>query len=263
VRGYAAVLRARFLALLQYRAAALAGMATQLFWGFIRVMIFSAFYHTATGSQPISLPNVISYVWLGQAFLGLQPWGVDRDVRDQIRSGAVAYELLRPLDLFFLWYSRAIALRCAPTLLRSVPLLIVAGLFLDLEAPGSWACLGAFVLAFAGAVLLSSAVTVLLNITLMWTVAGEGVTQLAFSLILLLSGMVVPLPLFPDWAQPVLQALPFRGLADAPFRLYTGHLPPAEIIPVLAHQLTWTIALVLLGRTALAAGKRRLVVQGG
>lgn len=263
MRGYLAVLRARFLALLQYRAAALAGMGTQLFWGLIRVMIFEAFYRSSTAAQPIPQAHVISYVWLGQAFLGLQPWNTDRDVRDQIRTGAVAYELLRPLDLYSLWYSRAVALRCAPTLLRSIPLLVVAGLFLGLQAPASVASLSAFAAALVGAVLLSSAITVLLNVSLMWTVAGEGISQLVFSLVLVLSGMVVPLPLFPDWAQGLLRALPFSGLADTPFRLYTGHLPPAEVVPVIAHQVLWTVALVLLGRFALAVGKRRLVVQGG
>ena len=263
MRGYLAILRARFLALLQYRAAALAGMSTQLFWGLIRVMIFEAFYRSSSAAQPMPLAHVISYVWLGQAFLGLQPWGVDRDVRDQIRTGSVAYELLRPLDLYTLWYSRAVALRCAPTLLRSVPLLVLAGLFLGLQAPPSWSALGGFLLALGGAVLLSSAFTVLLNTTLMWTVAGEGITQLVFSLILVLSGMVVPLPLFPDWVQPVLQSLPFRGLADAPFRLYTGHLAPGDVIPVVTHQIIWATALALAGRALLAAGKRRLVVQGG
>ncbi|MFH1568222.1 MAG: ABC-2 family transporter protein [Gemmatimonadota bacterium] len=263
MRGYLAILRAHFLALLQYRAAAVAGMGTQLFWGFIRVMIFAAFYRSGAGPEPMSLAEVISYVWLGQAFLGLQPWGVDRDVRDQIRSGAVAYELLRPLDLYALWFSRAVALRCAPTLLRSVPILALAGLFFGLNAPASAASLGAFLVALLGAVLLSSAFTVLLNTTLMWTVAGEGVSHLVFGLIMMLSGMVVPLPLFPDWSQPVLTALPFRGLADVPFRLYTGHLPPADLLPALLHQLAWTAALVLLGRSLLAAGKRRLVVQGG
>ena len=32
---YLAILKARFAALFQYRAAALAGMCTQMFWGFI------------------------------------------------------------------------------------------------------------------------------------------------------------------------------------------------------------------------------------
>ena len=74
MRPYLAVLSARIRMLLQYRAAALAGMSTQLFWGLIRVMIFEAFYRTATQAQPMTYAEVVNYVWLGQALFALLPW---------------------------------------------------------------------------------------------------------------------------------------------------------------------------------------------
>ena len=43
-----------------------------------------------------------------------------------VRTGAVAYELCRPLDLYALWYARAIAWRTAPVLLRAVPMFVFA-----------------------------------------------------------------------------------------------------------------------------------------
>ena len=106
--------------LLQYRAAALAGMSTQLFWGLIRVMIFEAFYRTSTQAQPMTYAEVVNYVWLGQALFALLPWAPDNDVRTMVRTGTVAYELVRPVDLYAFWYSRALANRIAPTLLRSL-----------------------------------------------------------------------------------------------------------------------------------------------
>ena len=65
------------------------------------------------------------------------------------------------------------------------------------------------------------------------------------------------------WAQQALQLMPFAGLADLPFRLYSGHIPADQVWSVLAHQLTWTALLVGAGRWLLARGTRRLVVQGG
>src|SRR5215207_3701378 len=140
---YLAVMSARFRMLLQYRAAAVAGFGTQLFWGLIRVMIFTGFYQSTTQPQPMSLEQVISYVWLGQATLAILLTGADNDVREMIRTGTVSYELVRPVDLYNLWYVRSVAQRAAPTLLRSLPLFALAGLFFGLKAPPSWAAGGA------------------------------------------------------------------------------------------------------------------------
>ena len=261
--GYWALVSARFRTLLQYRAAALAGFGTQLFWGFIRVMIFEAFFLSSTASQPMALEDVITYVWLGQAFLVFLPWNADRELQALIRSGNVTYELLRPLDLYAAWFSRAVALRAAPAILRSVPLLAIAGLFLSLQAPQSLASGLAFIVAMFGALVLSCAMTNVLNISLLWTVSGEGVVVLVPAVMFIFSGMIVPLPFFPDWAQVALRILPFSGLVDSPFRLYMGHMAPSELAFVLTHQLAWAFAFVVLGRWMLARGLRRMTIQGG
>ena len=96
------------------------------------------------------LPEVRTYIWLGQALLAMLPWNVDRDVRDMIRSGTVAYELLRPLDLYNLWYCRALAWRVAPTLLRAVPLVAVASRSWAWPLPPSPASAAAWALSHGG-----------------------------------------------------------------------------------------------------------------
>jgi ABC-2 type transport system permease protein len=263
LRPYWAVISARFRMLLQYRAAAIAGFATQIFWGWIRVMIFEAFYRSSSAAQPMTVQEVVNYVWLGQAMLMLLPMQLDGEIRAMVRSGSVAYELLRPLDLYNFWYSRALAGRAAPLALRAIPLLLLAWLFFGLQPPPSWACGAAWLISTLSALFLAAAIGTLLNISLLWTISGEGIAQTVPTAVVIFSGLIIPLPLFPDWAQPFLNALPFRGLADVPFRLYTGNLPPAQLLPLLAQQLAWTAALVLLGRWMLARGARRLVVQGG
>jgi len=264
MRAYWAILSARFRLLLQYRAAAAAGFGTQLFWGLIRIMIFQAFYRSTTAPQPMSCEQVVDYVWLGQAtFIITLVWSLDLEIQTMVRSGTVVYELLRPVDLYALWFARTLALRTAPAVLRALPMLIVAGLFFGLRAPASLASGAAWLLATLGAVLLSCAMGTLFTVSMMWTIAGEGLTQLVGGMCFILSGLVIPLPLFPDWAQWVLNVLPFRGLMDVPARLYSGNLPASHALPLFAHQMAWTLALIALGRWLLARGTRRLVVQGG
>jgi ABC-2 type transport system permease protein len=271
LRPYRAILRARFEMLLQYRAAALAGLWTQIFFGLVLLMIYEAFYRSTTAPQPMTFPEVVSYVWLGQALLAMLPWNADAEIRAMVRSGAVAYELCRPIDLYALWYARALAGRTAPTILRAVPMFVFAVVVLPLIGLGEWRLASppstAAALVFAATLvctlLLGCALSTLINISLLWTISGEGAVILLTTLAPFLSGMIVPLPLFPNWAQPIVQALPFAGLVDLPFRVYTGHIPTGNVVSVLQHQILWTIALVLFGRWLLSRGMRRVVVQGG
>ena len=82
MKAYLAILSSRFLALLQYRAAAVAGVCTQLFFGLVRVMIFDGFYRSSSGPQPMTYDQVVTYIWLGQAMLALTLLAVDNDVAE-------------------------------------------------------------------------------------------------------------------------------------------------------------------------------------
>ncbi len=272
MQAYWSLFVARFALLLQYRTAALAGVATQLFWGFVKVMVLEAFFTHATSAQPMNFREAVGYVWLGQAFLMvIVPWSGDREIQDLIRSGAVGYDLLRPTDLYNFWFTRALAMRTAPLFLRAIPLLCVTIFILplvrlfqwSLSFPPSFAAFIAFFLSFIGAILLSSAITMLLTVSMMWTLSGEGINSILPSLVSILSGMIVPLPFFPEWIQPILNALPFSGLLDRPFRLFTGNLPPNALLGVLLHQAFWIIVIVLLGRFLVNRGVQKLVIQGG
>lgn len=264
MRAYLAVLSARFRMLLQYRAAAVAGLACQIVFGLIMVMAYRAFYRYAGGAaQPMSLNQVITYVWLGQATIRLLIQSGDGDVQAMIRSGTVAYEMLRPVDLYTFWYSRALAGLVAPVFLRAVPMLILAKLMLGLAWPVSVLAGLTWIASVGLAFLLGAAISAILTVTLIWTISGAGVNRLLGTLMWLLSGIVVPLPLLPDWSQPVISILPFRGMLDTPNRIYTGDIPVCHALPAIAHQVAWTIGLVLVGRALLARAARRLVIQGG
>ncbi len=263
MRAYLSVFSARFCMLLQYRAAVVTDIAAEVFSGLIQVMIFAAFFAASDTPQPMTYAGVVTYVWVRQALLSLIAVTLDGDIHSLVRSGNITYELLRPLDLYTLWYTRSLAQRLAPALLHLVPVFGFAALFFDLGPPPTWAGALAWVASTLCALLLAAAVSCLLSISLLWTISGSGMEFLVIGVISVLSGAVVPLPFFPEWVQPILQALPFRGLVDLPIRLYTGHIPPAEALPVLAHQLGWVAALVLLGRWIFSRGTRRIVIQGG
>jgi ABC-2 type transport system permease protein len=269
MRPYLAVLKARFSLLLQYRTAAFAGFVTQCWWGTIKVMVLTTFI--ASGRSPMSARQVVDYVWLTQALLTLLPWSGDPEIGRMVRSGDVAFERLRPLDTYAFWYARALARRTATPLLRAIPMVILTAFILPalgmaqwgLSAPAGLEGLLLFAVSLVVLVALSSAVATVIDLLIVLTLTDRGVNTLAGPFVVVLSGSLIPLPLFPDWLQRGLEWQPFAGLMDTPLRLYGGHLVGGAAAGALVRQALWAIILILLGRFMMGRVMARLQIQGG
>lgn len=263
MKAYLAIFRCRFASLLQYRAAALAGISVQFFWGVLKVMILTAFYVSSTTLQPMALQDIITFIWIGQGLFLLVPWNIDKEIEAQVRNGQVVYELVRPIDLYWLWFSRSLALRVVPVLLRGVVMYPIAYWLFGLALPVSWMAACFFLIAICIAMLLASAITTAVMLTLFWTISGEGILRLLPHVTFLLSGMIVPLPLFPEFLQPVIVLQPLRGIIDIPSRLYTGMIPASQALPWIAFQAFWLVVCIVLGRWMMKKALRQFVVEGG
>jgi ABC-2 type transport system permease protein len=270
---YRAAFASRFLLVMQYRSAAIAGFVTQCWWGGLKVMILATFYGASAVSAavPITLSQAITYIWLSQALLALLPWGGDPEVSAAVRSGAVTYDRLRPVDAYAFWFVRSAGWMAARIVPRAAMMFLFAGVALPVfglvewgwHPPADLATLLGFGLSILLALLLSSAIIMLINIITLVTLTDRGANAISLPLVVALSGSLLPLGLFPDELQTVLLMQPFAGLLDIPLRIYTGNLVGAAAIGGIGLQLFWIVAVIALGRIALARALRRLEVQGG
>ena len=271
LRPYLAAFRARFQLMLQYRVAALAGFATQCWWGAIRIMVFAAFYGVNAAAAPISLSNAVTYVWLGQALLALLPWVADPEIGHAVRTGGVGYDRLRPLDAYGYWYARTLGWMLARALPRAVLMLLAAGIIMPLIGLGDWSwrppsgVMAAllFVPAFALMTALGAAVLMLANIVVAASLNERGVNAVLTPLVVVFSGSLLPLNFFPDAVRPYLHVQPLAGLVDIPFRIYFADLQGVAALQGLALQAAWTLVLVGIGRIAIERMMRQLEMQGG
>ena len=268
---YRAIFDSRAREELQYRAAAFAGLVTQVVFGFIFLMVLFAFYDSSGASRPLSDVETAAYIWIGQALLALLPWNVEPATFDSIRTGTVVQELLRPVHLYRMWFARALAWRLVRSALRFVPMVFLAMAVFPLigleryamPLPAGPAALATAVAAVALGALLSTALTLLMQIAMLWTTSPEGILRIVPTLSIVLGGNLLPLPLFPDVLQGFLRVQPLRGLLDTPARVYTADLAGLEAWTAIAWSLGWLIALVAVGHLVLRMGMRRLVVAGG
>ena len=127
MKQYISFFKLKFICGLQYRAAALAGLSTQLFFGIVSVMVYILFYSSGTSNVGITLEQIITYLWLNQAFFALiYIWHKDNEILKMIRNGDIAYELCRPINFYFKWYFSMYASRIANVVLRFLPVILIA-----------------------------------------------------------------------------------------------------------------------------------------
>lgn len=267
MKPYISLLRVRFLNGLQYRAAALGGLSTQFFWGVMLVFIYKAFYGNAADSNGFSYRDLVTFVWLQQAFLSfimLYDW--DGELLEMITTGGISYELCRPVKLYHMWYIKLLSKRLARGMLRFVPVLILGFIMpypYNLSLPKSPVSLILFIITlFLGLFLLVS-ISMLIYISIFKTMSPVGSVGIFGVIGEFFAGMTLPIPLMPLWLQKVCMALPFRWTSDLPLRVYSGSIGTYDALTGIGVQLIWILILVFVGSLIMQRITRLSVVQGG
>lgn len=267
MKKYLSFFRLRLLAGLQYRTAALAGMATQFFWGFMEIMVFHAFYKADPEAYPMTMEATAAYVWLQQALLAFfSAWTFEGEIFETINSGNLAYELCRPIHIYDMWFARSVANRLSKAALRCAPILIVAAFLpkgYGLGLPASLPAFLCFLVSLSLGLLVMVALNMLVYGSCLYTISGDGIRILFASLSEFLAGQVIPLPFFPEKVRQILELNPWASMGNVPFRIYGGDLGGSKMLQAMALQAFWLIILTAAGRLLCAGGEKRAVVQGG
>ncbi|MCE0447060.1 ABC-2 family transporter protein [Streptomyces tricolor] len=262
-RLYAAVAAGGFRRYATYRAATAAGVFTNTVFGLILVYTYRALWDEKPHLGGYDQAQAVTYVWLGQAFLStlaIGGGGVEDELMERIRTGDVAIDLYRPVDLQLWWlaadlgraffqllgrgWCRSCSARCASRCTcRPTP------------ASGPPSLLSVLL-----AMLVGFGIRYLVALSAFWLLDGTGVVQMAWLLGFFCSGMLLPLNVFPGALGEVVRALPWSSLLQAPADLLLGH---GEPLPTYLFQAAWAVVLLGAGRLVQSAATRRVVVQGG
>lgn len=267
MRAYITYFKLKFISGLQYRQAAYAGIATQFFFGFVYIFVYVAFYDSGGKNIPMTLSEMITYIWLGQAFLSLiNQFSRDQELFKLVKDGGISYELCRPKNLYFMWYFKVLGGRLANVTLRVFPLIIITSLLpepYNISLPNSIPCFIVFFLSLFMGTLLVTGLTVLYPIVTLHTMNEKGFVNIVITISDILSGLVVPIPFFPLFLQKISSFLPFQYISDLPFRIYVGNISIENGIYGIIIQFIWLIIIVLLGQVLLNKSMKRVIVQGG
>lgn len=265
--GYLSYFKTQIINGLQYKTAAFAGILTQIFWGMLNTLVFVAFYRNVSDNTEISLSQLITYIWLNQAFLALiYVRSKDDDILKSIKNGTVAYELCRPYNLYTWWYIKLLSKKYSAVILRFFPIIIL-GLLLpkpyNLCLPYS---ISSFVLFFISLILGSlilTSITMIIQSIAFFTNEGKGISDIIYLFADIFAGSIIPLPLMPKIVQSLGNFLPFRFIGDLAFRVYSGNISSNYACYSILIQIIWLFILIFVGQYIMKVALKKVCIQGG
>ena len=267
LRKYLSFFRIRFSAGLQYRAAALAGIATQFAWGFFEILMFEAFWRTDPGRFPMERSALYSYIWLQQGLLTMfMLWIYDDGIFSAISDGGVALELCRPADIYTMWFVRNCSMRLSRVVLRCFPIFIFAALLPEpysLRLPKSPSVLAISALSMIVGFIVLISISMLVYISAFHTLDSRGTKLIAASVGEFCAGGIIPLPFLPDTVRKVIELLPFAATQSTPFLIFGGTLTGRDALSAIALQVFWAVTLIIAGRIWMRTSLKRVILQGG
>ncbi|MFF4114781.1 ABC transporter permease [Streptomyces sp. NPDC001714] len=260
---YTAVAAGGFRRYATYRAATAAGVFTNTAFGIILVYTYLALWNEKPHLGGYDQAQAVTYVWLGQclyATLAIQGGGVEKDLMERIRTGAIAIDLYRPADLQMWWLATDLGRSLFQMLGRGVIPFLVGAVFFPMALPvdaGTWA---AFLVALFLAMLVSFGIRYLVALSAFWLMDGMGVNQVLMITGIFFSGMTLPLNVFPGAFGEVVRVLPWAAQIQMPADVLMGE---TGLAGAFAFQAGWAVTLLAAGRLLQSAATRRVVVQGG
>lgn len=264
LRPLAALVGAGFRRWSTYRQAAVAGVFVNTVFGIIKLSILLGVAESAGGTVAgYDRVGLSTYVWLSQGLIAVVMVFAWTELADRVRTGDIAVDLARPVDLQMSWLAADIGRAAWGLLSRGLVPIVFGAAVYGFRLPSDPTAALLVPLSLTLAVVVSFACRFIVNLLAFWLTEVRGLVLLYVLASGMLGGHLIPVQLFPDWLRALAYATPFPAMMQLPIDLVTGRATGWTAAGHLATQVAWALVLLALGRLVLARATRRLVVQGG
>lgn len=230
----------------------------------LMITVFNQFWHVVKESKSaehiIEPVNFLWYLLLGSILQYSRPEGLHKRIEDAVKSGDIAYQMMRPLSLISIYFFEGLG----TFLIRAPFFLALGGLwvtFITHELPTYFSSLPVIVcLLFLSAIIVSQ-LTVLIGLSVFALK-----DSLPFFLVVqkceyVLGGLFFPIIFYPDWLYKVALSTPFGWMGFGVTHLIYDFSTHA-VLDTLWHLCLWIFILFSINNGIYFFIKRKVVLHG-
>ena len=263
---YAAVAAGGFRRYSTYRTATFAGVFTNSVFGIIICFAYLALWKERPDIGGWDSADAVTFVWIAQSLLmtmAILGGGFVDEFAERIRSGDIAVDLYRPVDLQAWRLSEDYGRAGFHLLGRGVAPTVVGALLFDLNWPNHALTWLWFACSLVFGVAVGFGIRYLVGLAAFWLLDVRGFMVVVGFVQLFCSGMILPLVVFPHTLEQVVRLLPFAGMIQVPADVFLEQATGISLLVALGSQIAWAAVLLGAGRLLTRRASHRLVVQGG
>ena len=255
--------RIGFLNMLAFRLRYYTGVVTYFINVTVYYFIWRAIYQVDPGFAGFSLPQMVTYVAVGWIIRSLYFNNIDTEMAEDILEGKISMAMLKPVSLQMSYIARAVGESAFRLCLLTAPTSLVLGLVFPVLPPADAAHLAVFLVSLAGSVLLVAGMNFIVGSCAVSLTSILGLLRAKFWMQDLLSGLLVPMTLFPAPLRELSGWLPFEHIGFTPVMIYLGKMSWPAIARALALEAFWVVFLLGFGAWFWRVMSRRITIHGG
>jgi ABC-2 type transport system permease protein len=264
------IIRLTFLKLMAYRMRYITGIATYAVFVGGQYAIWRAVFaakHLAPNErlEGLTLPELTTYLAVGYIARSAYFTNTDSEIASRFQSGDVVLDLLKPVDFHAQWMAQAFGETCFRILFFAAPMSMVLFPLFSVQLPTAVDFLQ-FVTLFLLAFVINAELNLLAGTMSFFLEDITGLMSLKRNLIMLLSGLMVPLHFFPAWLAKLTMLLPFSLVSYYPTMAYVGRLGSdgtKSFATIVCFAFGWWAILRLMNVIGWARARASLEAQGG
>ncbi len=263
LQSYASLFGRTIRASFAYRGTTVNSIMTASVGYAIPMLVWRQVYAQNPTGMPISQADMYTYLLLALCVNYAFNVGIEWRVGQRIRSGLIATDLLKPIDLQISQFIQCLSDVLFNGMLGLV-VFLVGYLFLGPKVfPASAASFGLFLISFLLGFLVMFGICFVFVQGIFYTYSFYAVLTSRNALHQIFAGIYAPLTLFPPVLKTIGYWLPFRHTIYTPVSIYMGWFVGAEAYQLMLEQAAWVLGLAILGRLLMFKSLKQLEVQGG
>ena len=261
--GYYYLAKMKLLVFLSYRFEAFTSLGTNLIVAVANIYLWKAAYKGIDSVAGVKEDQMLTYTIMSTLLASFFSVNIEQALQERISQGDIAIDFFRPINIFLKYLAEDVGIAVSSLLSKLLPLFVIMTLLVQPPVPDSPIAFVLFLLSAVFSFLILWLISALISLLCFWVIQLGEIKTIKDGIILLLSGKIIPLWLFPKKIQTIISFLPFPYVYQTPLSIYIGQVQPEEAAASMLIQFVWIVLFTALLCFGWSRARKRVLVQGG